>query len=330
MVELPPERVIRQPPSKSELTVRRRASLLRTTRGWVVERLPENDAVVLALLPWASMGGGQGGEDVLRTLRRKEVERLTAIVDHRRSAATKIERWWRRCIVASRVAIRRVAVSELQALQGLLSVDLSRPVALAPTIALHVEDQAHVLERGLVEEISRGTQKAVRFVRPGSAAVAAAAAASAASATSHPSRRTAGLLRRERAGQQTTPRSSFASELHAHVSAAAAVWGTGEASTAGDSLGWLQGGSRRRNSVDSDDPALGLAMATEIASLTRTPSSPAMAAALRSDLATRRHPLRTMNAKLGQLEAAAVAATRAADLRALKERPSLSIFGSPR
>jgi hypothetical protein len=37
-----------------------------------------------------------------------------------------------------------------------------------------------------------------------------------------------------------------------------------------------------------------------------------------------------MKAKLGRLEAGAVATTRAADLQALKERPSLSIFRSPR
>ncbi len=322
LVELPPERVICQPPLKSELTVRRHASLLRTTRGWVVERLPDNDAVVLALLPWESLGKGHGGDDVLRTLRRKEVERITAVVDKRRSAATTIERWWRRCIVQSRVAIRRVAVAEVQALQGLLSVNLSRPVALAPTIALHLEDQAHVLERGLVEEISHDTKKAVRFVRPGSAAAIA-------TASSQSSRQSAGLLRR--ADQQPPLRSSFARELHAHVSAAAAVWGGGEPSAAGDALGWLQGGTVHHHKPGvSDDPALGLAMTTEIASFTRTPTSPAMAAALRSDLATRRHPLRTMKAKLRRLEAGAVTTTRAADSQAVKERPSLSIFRSPR
>ena len=36
-----------------------------------------------------------------------------------------------------------------------------------------------------------------------------------------------------------------------------------------------------------------------------------------------------MKAELGRLEAGAVATTRAAELQALKERPSLSIFRSP-
>jgi hypothetical protein len=333
-VELPPERVIRQPPSKSELTVRRHASLLRTTRGWVVERLPANDAVVLASIPWESLGGGRGGGDVLRTLRRKEVGRLTAVVDERRVAATKVERWWRRHIVSSRTAIRRVAVAEVKAVEGMISVSLSRPLALAPTIALHLEDQAHVLDRGLVQEVQLDTKKAVRFVRPGSAAAAAAAAGH------RTPRQTAGLLRQHGGVAQRAPgpRSSFATELHAHVAAAAAVWSRGgEAAPAaaatgaiGDSLGWLQGSGGALSASYDDDPALGLAMATEIAGLTRAPSSPAMAAALRADLATRRHPPRAMRAHLARLEAGALATTRAANTQAMQERQSLSIFRAPR
>ena len=71
-------------------------------------------------------------------------------------------------------------------------------------------------------------------------------------------------------------------------------------------------------------------MATEIAGLTRAPSSPAMAAALRADLATRRHPPRAMRAHLARLEAGALATTRAANTQAMQERQSLSIFRAPR
>lgn len=336
LLELPAERVIRQlealsQSSKSELEVRRHAALLRTPRGWILQRLTTNDAVVLASVPWDSVGGSTGGVDVLRALRRKEVERLLTATADRRVASIVIERCFRRHIVVSRTALRQLAVAEAKAVEGLISVNLSRPIALAPTIALHLEDQSHIVDRGLTQEVHNDAKKGVRFVRPSSA-----------QATRTPRRQSGGLLRKSNGGA-AAPISSFARELHAQVSAASAVWTTTEptSSARGDSLGWLleKGGSARhmRGFGDSeqaawqaDDPALGLAMATEIAGLTRNPSAPAMAAALRADLATRRHPPRALKANIARLEAGAIEVTTVAGRQALKERQSLSIFRQPK
>jgi len=79
------------------------------------------------------------------------------------------------------------------------------------------------------------------------------------------------------------------------------------------------------------DPAIGLALATEIAGLARRDDSAAMAAALRADLATRRHPPRAMRAAAARVEAKALASVQQGRARAAQQKAgaSLSIFRAP-
>ena len=246
--------------------------------------MPNTDAVVLAAMPWDQFGPN-GGRDLLRTLRRKEVERLTAATEERRLAATKLQRWHRRCVVASRTAMRREALAEMKSVEGLVTVNLKKPLALAPTVALHLEDQAHELASSLAAEAKGQRSGALRFLRPGSAGAAG---------------RAVGAV-------------TFARELQ-------------------HALEFSRDGQLQQAMDGAEvDPAIGLALATEIAGLARRDDSAAMAAALRADLATRRHPPRAMRAAAARVEAKALASVQQGRARAAQQKSeaSLSIFRAP-
>ena len=181
--------------------------------------------------------------------------------------------------------MRREALAEMKSVEGLVTVNLKKPLALAPTVALHLEDQAHELASSLAAEAKGQRSGALRFLRPGSAGAAG---------------RAVGAV-------------TFARELQ-------------------HALEFSRDGQLQQAMDGAEvDPAIGLALATEIAGLARRDDSAAMAAALRADLATRRHPPRAMRAAAARVEAKALASVQQGRARAAQQKSeaSLSIFRAP-